>query len=1203
MSDAVNSAAAPRPAASHAPPIPALRAGQRFTFDSIVGSSDAALLAQLASAYRAQYSQFVVLCAHAADAQRLLEEIPSFAPQLRVRLLPDWEILPYDHFSPHQDLISERLATLYEMQNGTCDLILMSVTTALQRLGPPAFLAAHTFFFRQGERLNEEALRLQLQQAGYDPVSAVMRPGEYSIRGGLIDLFPMGSSLPYRLDLFGDEIEHIRAFDPDTQRSLYPVKEIRLLPGHEFPFDEGSRTAFRGRWREYFEGDPTRCSIYKDVSSGIPTAGIESYLPLFFDETATLFNYFVRTDAADAQSAIWLSYVGDIESSISQFWKDTEERYAFLKHDLERPVLKPNDLFLSGEQFYTAAKAHPRAILEKQSGSMPTAPVVFTALPDVAIHRRDTDPLKRLRQLVSQNQWRILICAESPGRLESIRQLIEESNLGLDSQDEPLCELHPASVTSIAEFIRGSERFACCVSPLFSGFVWEPYQTLIITESELFTQTARQRRKKEASNTDPDTLFKDLSELKVGDPVVHVEHGIGRYQGLVLLNMAGPKEPPAFEEFLHLVYAQGGTLYVPVQQLHQITRYAGADPDSAPLHQLGSGQWDKAKRKAAQQIRDTAAELLNLYAARAIRKGHAFEFSAHDYAAFAESFGFEETPDQANAIAAVIGDMTSGTPMDRLVCGDVGFGKTEVALRASFVAVMGGKQVAILAPTTLLAEQHAATWKDRFAAWPVRIVELSRFKTTKEINTALAAIAAGEADIVIGTHKLLSKETQFARLGLVIVDEEHRFGVRQKDALKALRAEVDILTLTATPIPRTLGMALEGLREFSVIATAPQKRLAIKTFVRRESDAVIREAVLREIKRGGQVYFLHNEVETIQNRKQALQMLLPEARISVAHGQMHERELEAVMRDFVTQRSNVLLCTTIIETGIDVPTANTIIMHRADKFGLAQLHQLRGRVGRSHHQAYAYLLVPDPEALTKQAHLRLDAIVAMEELGSGFYLAMHDLEIRGAGEVLGDKQSGEIHEVGFALYTEMLNRAVKSLRSGKEPDLLTPMQAVTDVNLGAPALLPSDYCPDVHERLSLYKRFASCEDFDALSHLREELIDRFGNLPDPAKAFYETHRLRLEMILYGIQKIDAAPHGISITFIATPPLDPVKFIRLVQSNPQVQLNGQDRIKFLPTKGASFEKLEQRIDAIRQLMKYLSGALVASSQPLPSPALP
>ncbi|OZA75923.1 transcription-repair coupling factor, partial [Polynucleobacter sp. 39-46-10] len=797
--------------------------------------------------------------------------------------------------------------------------------------------------------------------------------------------------------------------------------------------------------------------------------------------------------------------------------------------------------------------------------------------------------------LVSQEKVRIVICSDSNGRKESIRQLFEESNSIAGLNGKPLYPLKPEGFEGIADFIKSDSLFGLVTAQLFNGFTWPAENLIVVTEAELFTTTARQRRKgKESESADPDMLFKDLSELKIGDPVVHSDHGIGRYQGLVLLNLAPPKEEPIFEEFLHLVYAKDATLYVPVQQLQMVTRYAGSDPDSAPLHQLGSGQWDKARRKAAQQIRDTAAELLSLYAARAIRKGHAFEFSAHDYAAFAESFGFEETPDQANAIAAVIGDMTSGTPMDRLVCGDVGFGKTEVALRASFVAVMGGKQVAILAPTTLLAEQHVATWKDRFADWPVRIVELSRFKTTKEINAALEAIAKGEADIIIGTHKLLSKETQFANLGLVIVDEEHRFGVHQKDALKALRAEVDILTLTATPIPRTLGMAMEGLREFSVIATAPQKRLAIKTFVRREGDGVIREAVLREIKRGGQVYFLHNEVETIQNRKHALQELIPEASISVAHGQMHERELESVMREFVTQRTNILLCTTIIETGIDVPTANTIIMHRADKFGLAQLHQLRGRVGRSHHQAYAYLLVPDPEALSKQAQLRLNAIQAMEELGSGFYLAMHDLEIRGAGEVLGDKQSGEIHEIGFQLYTEMLNRAVKSLRSGKEPDLLSPLQATTDVNLGVPALFPNDYCPDVHERLSMYKRFAGTNDFSELMGLREELVDRYGDLPDQAKSLYETHRLRLEMSGFGIKKIDASPSSIQIQFIPNPPIDPMKIIQLIQSSKYIQLNGQDKLKILPQKEKDFEKLEQRLDQIRKILRSLNESAVLNT---------
>ena len=1178
MSDALNPV----------PPIPAPRAGQRFTFSGLVGSSDAALIAQTALSYRNQYSVMVIFCAQAQEAARLLEEIPAFAPKLKTRLLPDWEILPYDHFSPHQDLVSERLATLYELLNGTCDIVLVPVSTALQRLGPPSFISAHTFFFRQGDKLNEAALRLQLQQAGYDPVSAVMRPGEYSIRGGLIDLFPMGSSLPYRLDLFGDEIEQIRAFDPDTQRSLYPVKEVRLLPGHEFPFDDESRTAFRGRWREVFEGDPTRCSIYKDANLGIPSAGIESYLPLFFEAPANLFDYFPRSG-----DPVWLVNIGDVEEAIKGFWKDTNQRYEFLKHDLDRPILQPKDLFLDVDEFFSASKPNARLALEKNA----TTEKYFLEVPDIAVHRRNADPIQALRHLAAQEKVRILICADSAGRKESIRELFEESNAGIDSDKQSLYQLKPESFETIADFIKAKSLLGLVSAPLFNGFTWPAENLIVITEAELFTSTARQRRKgKAAESADPDMLFKDLSELKIGDPVVHAEHGIGRYQGLVLLNLAPPKEAPIFEEFLHLVYANEATLYVPVQQLQSVTRYAGSDPDSAPLHQLGSGQWDKAKRKAAQQIRDTAAELLSLYAARAIRKGHAFEFSAHDYAAFAESFGFEETPDQANAIAAVIGDMTSGQPMDRLVCGDVGFGKTEVALRASFVAVMGGKQVAILAPTTLLAEQHVATWKDRFADWPVRIVELSRFKTTKEINVALQAIAKGEADIIIGTHKLLSKETQFHNLGLVIVDEEHRFGVRQKDALKALRAEVDILTLTATPIPRTLGMAMEGLREFSIIATAPQKRLAIKTFVRREGDGVIREAILREIKRGGQVYFLHNEVETIQNRKQALQELIPEARISVAHGQMHERELESVMREFVTQRTNILLCTTIIETGIDVPTANTIIMHRADKFGLAQLHQLRGRVGRSHHQAYAYLMVPDPEALSKQAQLRLNAIQAMEELGSGFYLAMHDLEIRGAGEVLGDKQSGDIHDIGFQLYTEMLNRAVKSLRNGKEPDLLSPLQATTDVNLGVPALLPNDYCPDVHERLSLYKRFAGINDFSELMGLREELVDRFGDLPDQAKSFYETHRLRLEMTGFGIKKIDATPASIQIQFIPNPPIDPMKIIQLIQTSKHIQLNGQDKLKVLPQKDKDFEKLEQRLDHIRQVLRRLNeSAMLTTAQ--------
>jgi len=1156
------------------PALPGPREGQRLTISNLAGSADAAVIAQQAQQHRKEFSVLVIICANALDASRLQEEIPVFAPNLVVRLLPDWEILPYDAFSPHQDLVSERLATLHELLTGACDIVLMPVTTALQKLGPPSFLAAHTFFFKKGDRLDEKALRSQLQQAGYDPVSAVVRPGEYSLRGGLIDLFPMGSALPYRIDLFGDEIDQIRSFDPDSQRSLYPVHEVRLLPGHEFPMDEEARTIFRGRWREVFEGDPSRCSIYKDMGAGIPSAGIESYLPLFFDHASTVFDYF-PLDKGPA----WIGIHGELETQIKNFWQDTQQRYNFLSHDSARPVLDPKQLYIQNDELFGLLKPYARLALEKFRKNIDALEdkldIPFLPLPDIAVNRKEPDPIAKLKQLVNTTTYKLLISTDSPGRRETVRQLLEENGL----------KIHVAD--NFSDFLQSNAQLGITHSAIQDGFVSSTAKFGIITESELFAASARTRRKgkdKEASNVD--TLVRDLSELKVGDPVVHAEHGIGRYQGLILLDVGNGEE-----EFLHLIYAHAATLYVPVHQLQLISRYAGSDPDSAPLHQLGSGQWEKAKRKAAQQIRDTAAELLNLYAARALRQGHAFEFAAHDYEAFAESFGFEETVDQQAAIAAVIQDMTSGKPMDRLVCGDVGFGKTEVALRASFLAVMGGKQVAILAPTTLLAEQHAETWKNRFADWPVKIVELSRFKTSKEINHALELMAKGDADIVIGTHKLFSADVQFPRLGLVIIDEEHRFGVRQKEALKTLRAEVDILTLTATPIPRTLGMALEGLRDFSVIATAPQKRLAIKTFVRRESDGIIREAVLREIKRGGQVYFLHNEVDTIENRKQSLEKLLPEARIVVAHGQMHERDLERVMRDFVTQRANILLCTTIIETGIDVPTANTIIMHRADKFGLAQLHQLRGRVGRSHHQAYAYLTVPDPDALTKQAKLRLEAIQAMEELGSGFYLAMHDLEIRGAGEVLGDKQSGDISEIGFQLYTEMLNKAVKSLKSGKEPDLMAPMEIITDITLGVPALLTNDYCPDVHERLSLYKRLASVETHEKLIGIREELVDRFGELPEQAQSLFETHRLRLNMARLGIKKIDANPTQITIQFIPNPPIDPIKIIQLVQTNKRIQLNGQDKLKILPANKEALISLAQRLEAIRELFKHLGDTII------------
>lgn len=1098
----------------------------------------------------------VVICAEALDAQRLAEEIPFFEPELRVQLLPDWETLPYDQFSPHQDLVSERLAALQYVQTRQCDVLLVAATTAQYRFAPPSHLAAYTFFFRQNQKLNEAQLRAQLTLAGYQNVGQVMSPGEYSVRGGLIDLFPMGSVVPYRLDLLDDEIESIRTFDVDTQRSLYPVQEMRLLPGREFPLDEAARTAFRGRWREQFEGDPSRAVIYRDIGNGIPSAGIEYYLPLFFDETATLFDY-LPEDAL-------LGFVGDIEKPIRQFWNDAHQRYKFLSSDRERPLLPPERVFLNDEAFFSRAQYYGRLSL-----SGPSDPEGITSpAPQVTVERRADDPLGSLRVHLSRNTLRTLVVAESAGRRETMLQYFAEYGL------------RPDVLEGYEAFLKSDSAFGLCVAPLANGFALKEPELCLITENELYAQSATRRigKRQQERTSNVEMMVRDLSEMRIGDPVVHAQHGIGRYLGLFNMDLGEGQT-----EFLHLEYADATKLYVPVSQLHVISRYSGANPDEAPLHALGSGQWEKAKKRAAQQVRDTAAELLNLYARRAAREGHAFHYSSHDYEAFAATFGFEETPDQAAAISAVIMDMASGRPMDRLICGDVGFGKTEVALRAAFVAVMGGMQVALLAPTTLLAEQHFQTFSDRFAEWPVRIAELSRFKSSKEIVASIKGINDGTLDIVIGTHKLLSRDVHFSRLGLVVIDEEHRFGVRQKERMKELRAEVDVLTLTATPIPRTLGMSLEGIRDFSVIATAPQKRLAIKTFVRRESDGTVREAVLRELKRGGQVYYLHNEVETIQNRKAALEELVPEARIAVAHGQLGERELERVMRDFYQQRHNLLLCTTIIETGIDIPTANTIIIHRADRFGLAQLHQLRGRVGRSHHQAYAYLMVQDEESLSRTAQLRLDAIQQMEELGSGFYLAMHDLEIRGAGEVLGENQSGNMHEIGFQLYSEMLNDAVKALKQGCEPDLSAPLAVTTEINLHVPALLPETYCGDVHERLSVYKRLANCKDLDSLIEIQEELIDRFGKLPEAAQALIETHRLRIAAAPLGIFKIDAHAESVTFQFISRPPIDPMKIISLVQQNRNFKLFGQDRLRL----SLNAATLPARVAAIRSTFAALS----------------
>ena len=1156
--------------------LPKLKPGQRFHLPRPAGAADALLLAQLAQREKAAGRPTAIVTADATDAQRLMDEMAFFAPDLRCALFPDWETLPYDTFSPHQDLISERLATLWRIQQHDkdtgADVVLVPATTALYRLAPPSFLAGYTFQFKVKQKLDEAKLKGQLTLAGYNHVTQVVSPGEYAVRGGLIDLFPMGSQVPYRVDLFDDEIDSIRTFDPDSQRSLYPVPEVRLLPGREFPMDEAARGRFRSRWRELLEGDPTKSRIYKDMGNGVATAGIEYYLPLFFEETATVFDYLGE------QATVVLH--GDLEPAFQRFWQDTQDRYRLVRGDPDRPALPPQSLFLSMEQFYAEANAHAQLAIRPAVEDI--ADNAFAQkLGDLSVVRGAEDPLARLQGHIRNTAHRVLLLAESDGRRESLLDFLRASGL------------NPPAFDSLAEFQASDEKVGIATSGLTVGFSSLEDGIDFVTETELFAAgPTTRRRKKQEQVSDVDALIKDLSELNVGDPVVHSAHGIGRYRGLVNLDM-GDKNPdgtPALMEFLHLEYADKAVLYVPVSQLSLIGRYTGVSADEAPLHKLGSGQWEKAKRRAAEQVRDAAAELLNIYARRAARQGHAFRFSAQDYEIFANDFGFEETADQKAAIHAVIQDMISPQPMDRLVCGDVGFGKTEVALRAAFVAITGGRQVAFLAPTTLLAEQHYQTLVDRFAKWPVKVAEMSRFRSQKEITAAVKGIHDGSIDIVVGTHKLLSEKTKFKNLGLLIIDEEHRFGVRHKEAMKQLRAEVDVLTLTATPIPRTLGMALEGLRDLSVIATAPQRRLAIKTFVRNEGNGVIREAVLRELKRGGQVYFLHNEVETIENRKQKLEEILPEARIAIAHGQMPERDLERVMRDFVAQRYNLLLCSTIIETGIDVPTANTIVMSRADKFGLAQLHQLRGRVGRSHHQAYAYLLVPEIEGLTKQAAQRLDAIQQMEELGSGFYLAMHDLEIRGAGEVLGENQSGNMLEVGFQLYNEMLSEAVKALKAGREPDLLSPLSVTTDINLHAPALLPNDYCGDVHLRLSFYKKLATAKTTDQVDGLLEEIVDRFGKLPAQTQTLIDVHRLRVLSQPYGVVKVDAAPGVIHITFRTNPPIEPMKIIELIQKNRHIKLAGNEKLRI----ERALPEVKDRVQMVRDVLRSLGQPLRAEA---------
>ena len=1310
----------------------------------------------------------VVLTQDAEQALRLQTAWRFFRPHDTAVFLPDWETLPYERFSPHQDLVSERLSALWQIKSGAADVLFVPVATAMQKLPPVPFLAGRTFWLKTGQTLDIGRLKTDLVDAGYNHVSHVVAAGEFAVRGGIVDLFPMGSEMPYRIDLFDDEIDSIKTFDTDTQRTISPVSEIRLLPAHEFPTDSEAQKIFRSRFREEVDGNPNDAAVYKAVSNGHFGAGVEYYLPLFFEnELETLFDYI-------GEDALFVS-LGDVHAEANRFWSDVKSRYAMAQGDETYPPLLPQHLYLSADVFAGRLKNYGQ-VLPDVSGKEHT-------LPDLAVNRQSDEPLQALKDFQTTFDGRILLCAESLGRRETMLGFLQQNGLkakpvsdwqGFLSAHEPLMitvaplaygfklgglqspnqqqptpasegegkavtdqtefsatatnplpqereqsaaaisddlktesSLHPvenslheqiqqqpaptpvgegwgegkavadqtefsavatnplpqereqnaaaisedlktkSSLHPIENSLHGQIRQQPAPSPV--GESWGEGKTVanqtefstaatnplpqereqnaaavsdglktksslhpvandlheqarqqpapspvgegwgegkavaaqsaiaVITESDLYQYVARSRvhsrRKKHAAVSDG--LLRDLAEINIGDPVVHEEHGIGRYMGLVTMDLGGETN-----EMMLLEYAGEAQLYVPVSQLHLISRYSGEAHENVQLHKLGSAAWNKAKRKAAEKARDTAAELLNLYARRAAQEGYKFQFDEDGYRAFADGFGYEETEDQAAAIAAVIKDLTQAKPMDRLVCGDVGFGKTEVALRAAFVAVMGGKQVAVLAPTTLLVEQHAQNFADRFADFPVKVASLSRFNNSKATKAALEGMADGTVDIVIGTHKLVQDDIKFKNLGLVIIDEEHRFGVRQKEQLKRLRANVDILTMTATPIPRTLSMALEGLRDFSLITTAPSRRLAVKTFVKPFSEGSVREAVLRELKRGGQVFFLHNEVDTIENMRERLETLLPEARIGVAHGQLRERELEQVMRDFLQQRFNVLLCSTIIETGIDIPNANTIIINRADKFGLAQLHQLRGRVGRSHHQAYAYLLTP--EYITKDAEKRLDAIAAADELGAGFTLAMQDLEIRGAGEILGEGQSGEMIQVGFTLYTEMLKQAVRDLKKGRQPDLDAPLGITTEIKLHSPALLPEDYCPDIHERLVLYKRLAVCETVQQINAIHEELVDRFGLPEQPVKTLIESHHLRLAAKELGIDAIDATSEAVTVTFGKNNNVDPTEIILLIQNDKKYRLVGADKLRFT----AEMENIEVRINTVKNVLKTL-----------------
>lgn len=1055
-----------------------------------------------------------------------------------VRQLADWETLPYDVFSPHEDIISSRLDTLSGLARQARGAVIVALQTLLQRLPPPEFLSANSFRLRQGEALQVEGYRKQLDGVGYRRVDTVYEHGEYAVRGAIFDVFPMGSELPVRIELFDEEVESLRCFDPESQRSLKPIEQLSILPANEFPWDKNSRMDFRNRWLDRFPNAASNAPLLRDLKEAIKPHGIEYYTPLFFGDMASLFDYLPEQFLVIAPS--------ELDSRITSFLADVHARYEDRRHDIQRPILSPGELFLEQEQCFGLLKPIPRIILHESAieASAGRQNLALTTLASVAIDDRSEQPLTKLKSQVDAFQGKTLLVAESAGRREIMLELFKESQFSVQ----------PAA--NWQAFIHAEDSLAMTVGGLFAGFSAPDAGFQVITETELYGQHVQQSRRRKATSNNAENAVRNLTELQIGSPVVHIDHGVGRYRGLETISAGGETN-----EFLTLEYADQARLYVPVSSLHLISRYSGTDELLAPLHRLGTEKWSVAKQKAMEKVRDSAAELLEVYAKREAREGYQYEYPGNAYRAFCASFPFEETADQANAINAVIQDMTKQQPMDRLVCGDVGFGKTEVAMRAAFIATHNSKQVAILVPTTLLAQQHYESFVDRFADTPVRVEVLSRFKTTKEQNATIKDVESGKVDILVGTHKLIQGGLTFSNLGLLIIDEEHRFGVQQKEKLKALRAEVDILTLTATPIPRTLNMAMGGIRDLSIIATAPAKRLSVKTFIREREEALIRESVLREILRGGQVYYLFNDVQNIEKEVAFIQGLIPEARVGFAHGQMRERELEQAMSDFYHMRFNILICSTIIETGIDIPNANTIIIDRADKFGLAQLHQLRGRVGRSHHQAYAYLLTPPSKRLSKDAEKRLEAIEASQDLGAGFMLATHDLEIRGAGELLGEEQSGQIQSVGYSLYMELLERAVVSLQEGRELNLEQEVHGC-EVSLSLSAIIPEDYLPDVHNRLILYKRISNAKNKEELSALQVEMIDRFGLLPEPTKNLFKQMELKFRLEAMGIGKLDASAKAGKLDFLAHTTVEPLAIVQLVQARPDLyRMEGATQLKF------------------------------------------